>query len=154
MRWMFFAACAALAAAFCLPGEAARPAAAAPAAASEAAAETAGKGGAGDAITFEQYRDWRNAFAERRRGEIDRQLAAADFSPERKARLERAKAYYERLAGLPASERDKLYRGRFERIDANHDGIIDPAERAAWRDKQRSFYRRGAGQHAAGDPAR
>ena len=27
-------------------------------------------------------------------------------------------------------------------IDANHDGTIDRAERAAWRDKQRAFYHR------------
>ena len=127
MKWTLFAATAAVVAAFWLPGEAAQP--------------VPPPSGA-DAITFEQYRDWRVEFTERRRSELAMQLSTSDLKTERRARLEPSKAYFDWLAGLPAAERDTKFRERFNRIDANHDGSIDPAERAAWRDKQRAFYHR------------
>jgi hypothetical protein len=128
MRWTLLAASAAIGATLWLPSQAAQPAA--PAASS------------GDPITFEQYRDWRLAFIERRQGELARQLALADLTAQRKARLEQVKAYYDWLAGLPESDRDRRFHERFDRIDANHDGQIDLAERATWHDKQRAFYHR------------
>jgi hypothetical protein len=128
MRWTLLTASALVAATFWLPAEAAQPAA--PSAA------------AGESITFEQYRDWRLAFIERRQSDLARQLAAADLPAQRKARLEQVKAYYDWLAGLPEADRDHRFHERFDRIDANHDGQIDPAERAQWRDKQRAFYHR------------
>ena len=126
MRWPLLAASAAIAATLWLPGEAAQTAA--------TAAEVP--------ITFEQYRDWRLEFSERRRSELAMQLSAADLQAERRSRLEQSKAYFDWLAGLSAAERDAKFRERFDRIDANHDGTIDPAERTAWRDKQRAFYHR------------
>jgi hypothetical protein len=77
MRWTLLAASAAIAVTLWLPGEAAQPTA--------SVAATA----ANDApITFEQYRDWRLAFIERRQGELARQLAVTDLPAPRKARLE------------------------------------------------------------------
>jgi hypothetical protein len=131
MRWTLIAASAAITATLWLPGEAAQP--------TTAAAATAGTD---NPITFEQYRDWRLNFIERRQSELALQLAAADLPARQKARLLQVKAYYDWLAGLPAADRDLRFRERFDRIDANHDGTIDQAERAAWRDKQRAFYRR------------
>ena len=139
MKWTLFAASAVLAAIVWLPGEAAQPAM--PAAS------------AGDPITFEQYRDWRLAFIERRQSDLARQLAASDLPVQRKARLEQVKAYYDWLAGLPESDRDRRFHERFDRIDANHDGQIDPAERAAWRDKQRAFYHRDGGARQPAEAA-
>ena len=139
MRWTLLAASAAIAATLALPSEAAQPAA--PAAAT------------GDPITFEQYRDWRLAFIERRQGELARQLAVADLPARQKARLEQVKAYYDWLAGLPEPDRDRRFHERFDRIDANHDGQIDPAERSAWRDKQRAFYHRDGGVRQPTEPA-
>ena len=89
-----------------------------------APAEPAGESNAGGAptgdasITFEQYRAWRLAAMERRRSEIDMQLAAADLSPTRKTRLEETRAYYKWLADMPEAERDQRFRERFERIDS------------------------------------
>ena len=103
-------------------------------------------------ITFEEYRDWRLAAMERRRSEIEVQLSAADLPAARKARLEETRSYYKWLAGLPEAERDKRFRERFDRIDANHDGVIDAAERAAWRERQRAFYG-GAGRGGSRQPA-
>ena len=118
-----------------LPGEAAQP---------------APRPDDGEAITFEQYRDWRVEFNDRRRSELATQLSAADLPAERRPRLEQSKAYYDWLAGLPEAERDARFRERFDRIDVNHDGTIDRAERAAWRDKQRAFYHRDRAGAAAG----
>ena len=130
MRWIVLAATTAIAATLWLPGEAAQPAApAAPAASTEA-------------ISFEQYRDWRLNLIERRQSGVAVELAAADLPALQKSRLERSKAYYDWLAGLPAAERDRRFRERFDRIDANRDGQIDPAERSVWRDKQRAFFHR------------
>ena len=139
MRWMLIAATAAVAAGLALPADAAQPASTSP--------------GSDDKITFEQYRDWRNDFIERRQSQLAIELAAPDLPATRKTRLNQVKAYYDWLAGLPAAERDRRYRERFDRIDANHDGIIDAAERAAWRDRERTFYRRTSSDRT-GAPAR
>jgi hypothetical protein len=133
MKWVVFAASTAIAATRWLPGEAAQPAA------PEAAVPSAPSG---EAISFEQYRDWRLSFIERRQSELAVELAAADLPALQKTRLEHSKAYFDWFAGLPAAERDRRFRERFDRIDANHDGQIDQGERGAWRDRQRAFYHR------------
>jgi len=69
-------------------------------------------------------------------------LSAADLTPPQKNRIEETRAYYDWLLQLPETDRDRLFRERFDRIDANHDGKLDADERAAWRDKQRTFYKR------------
>lgn len=107
-------------------------------AASAAATETP----AAETITFEQYRDWRLHFIEERQIQVAAELAQKDVTPQRRASLERQKAYYDFFAGMPAAERDHRFRDRFDEIDANHDGIIDTSERAAWHEKQRAFYDR------------
>ena len=147
MKWMLLAASAVVAAGLWLPGQAAQPTAQ-PAAPAEAQAPA--PPAADDPITFEHYRDWRLRYIERRQTQLAVQLAAADLQPRQRARLEQTKAYYDWLAGLPAADRDRRFRERFDQIDANHDGAIDPGERAAWRDKQRAFYGRGRG---AAEPA-
>jgi hypothetical protein len=133
MRWVVFVAAAAIATTLWLPGEAAQPAA--PAASA-------------DTISFEQYRDWRLNFIERRQSELAVELAATDLPALQKARLEHTKAYFDWFAGLPAADRDRRFRERFDRIDANHDGQIDQTERVAWRDQQRAFYHRDQADQA------
>ena len=136
MKWTFLAASTVIAAGLWLPGQAAQPAAPneTPTAALPATAD--------DPISFEQYREWRLRFIERRQTQLTAQLAAADLQPRQRARLEQAKAYYDWFAGLPEADRDRRFRARFDQIDANHDGMIDHAERAAWHDKQSAFYGR------------
>jgi hypothetical protein len=104
---------------------------------------------ASDAITFEQYRDFRLRDLQQRQARFARQLAAPDLSAAEKASLERRKAYYDQQAAMPAAERDQLYRERFDQIDANQDGSLDPEERAAWREKQREFYRQQSADRAS-----
>jgi hypothetical protein len=137
MKWMLFATTAVIAAGLWLPSHAAQPTA--PNETQAAALPTA----ADDPITFEQYREWRLRYIERRQTQLTAQLAVADLQPRQRARLEQAKAYYDWFAGLPEADRDRRFRARFDQIDANHDGTIDKAERAAWHDKQSAFYGRG-----------
>jgi hypothetical protein len=138
MRWVVLAATTAITATLWLPVEAAPPAA--------PAAST-------DAVSFEQYRDWRLNQIERRQSELAVELAATDLPALQKTRLEHSKAYYDWLAGLPAADRDRRFRERFDRIDANHDGQIDEAERGAWRDKQRAFFHRDRPTRPAAEAA-
>jgi hypothetical protein len=166
MRSMVLAACAVVALSIAAPALAAEPAGGAKAASAPAATGSVDSGpvdsGPVDSgpvgsapITFEEYRNWRLAAMERRLSEIEVQLSAADLSTPRKARLEETRAYYKWLAKLPEVERDKRFRERFERIDANHDGVVDAAERAAWRERQRAYYgggSRGGSHRPAGAP--
>src|ERR1700752_1393573 len=99
-------------------------------------------------ITFEQYHDFRLHDLQQRQARLMRQLAAPGLSAGEKANIERRKAYYDRLAAMPAEERDQLYRERFDQIDTNHDGKLDPEERAAWREKPREVYRQQAAARA------
>jgi hypothetical protein len=99
-------------------------------------------------ITFDEYRDFRLRNIGQRREQLARALAAPDLSAGQKATLEARKAYYDRLAAMPADARDRLFRERFDQIDTDHDGLIDDAERAAWREKQREHYRELAADRA------
>jgi hypothetical protein len=136
MKWVLSAAGAVFATVLAGSALAAQP---------DEAAPRPGAAAPGDeAITFEEYRDWRLAAMERRRSEIDMQLAIGDLPAPRKARLEETRSYYKWLAGLPETDRDRRFRERFDRIDANHDGILDPGERAAWRERQRAYYGSGS----------
>ena len=99
-------------------------------------------------ITFDQYREFRMRDLQQRQARLAHRLAAPGLSAAEKASLERRKAYYDRLAAMPAEELDQLYRDRFDQIDANHDGQLDPEERAAWREKQREYYRQQAAERA------
>jgi hypothetical protein len=123
-----------------------------PAGAASAGTQTA----AAETITFDQYRDWRLHFIEERQIQIAAELAQKDVSAERRAGLDRQRAYYDFFAAMPAAERDRRFRERFDEIDTNHNGIIEPTERAAWHEKQRAFYDRpGSYRHqAANDSSR
>ncbi len=169
-RWTLAAAAAAVLAAglWHLPAIAQRPAtpppaapAAAPATApAAAAAAQPGKAPVAEAsappelITFEEYRDFRLRYIDQSRDRLARELTASDLSATQKASLERRKAYYDRQATMPATERDALFRTRFDLIDTDHDGTLDSAERAAWRVKQRAHYRELATERAEPSAAR
>src|SRR5437763_3446588 len=103
---------------------------------------------AGDMITFDQYREFRARDLQQRQARLARQLADPGLPAAEKASVERRKAYYDRVAAMPAEEREQLYRERFDQIDSNHDGKLDPEERAAWREKQREYYRQQSAERA------
>jgi hypothetical protein len=148
-RWTLVAAVSALfaAALWHLPATAQHTAPMQPAApsssqtAAEAAVQPSPQPVAPQLITFEEYRDFRMRDITERQARLARALTAPDLSATEKANLEARKAYYDRLAAMPSAERDRLFRARFDQIDTNHDGMLDEAERAAWRKKQREHYR-------------
>jgi hypothetical protein len=113
-----------------------------------AAAQRAAQPATSESITFDQYRDFRLRDLARRQVRLAQQLVAPGLSEAEKASLERRKAYYDQLAAMSAEDRDRLYRERFDQIDVDHDGKLDPQERAAWREKQRENYRRQAAERA------
>lgn len=135
-RWTLIAAVAALVAAAWWQWPAAAQRAVPPAAAN-------------DVITFDQYRDFRLHDLQQRQERLARQLAAPGLSAADKASVERRKSYYDQQAAMPQEERDQLYRERFDQIDTNHDGQLDPEERAAWREKQHEHYRQQSAERAA-----
>lgn len=105
-------------------------------------------------ITFDEYRDFRIRDIARRQARLTRELASSGLSAADRAGLERRKAYYDGLAAMPADQRNQLFHERFDLIDTNHDGMIDNAERAAWREKQRDHYRELAAARSTGEPDR
>jgi hypothetical protein len=143
MRWIVLAASTLAAALLWLPGQAAQPDMK-PTDAKPAAVQPAP-----ETISFDQYRDWRNHFIEERQTQLAARLAATNLTGAQRSRTEQQKAYYDWFAGLAAEERDRRFRERFDQIDANHDGIIDAGERAAWHEKQRAFYDRGRNRQQA-----
>ena len=142
MKWPLLAASAMIGAALWLSAQAAPPGTPAE---TPAALPAAGE----QAISFDQYRDWRVRFIEQRQTQLAAQLAAADLPTRQRARLDQTKSYYDWFAGLSDAERDRRFRERFDQIDANHDGSIDAAERTAWHNKQRAFYDRGRNRQQA-----
>lgn len=105
-------------------------------------------------ITFDEYRDFRMRDIARRQARLTSELASPGLSAADRAGLERRKAYYDGLAAMPADQRNQLFHERFDLIDTNHDGLIDNAERTAWREKQRDHYRELAAAHTTGEPDR
>jgi hypothetical protein len=101
-----------------------------------------------ETISFDQYREFRMRDLQQRQARLTRQLTAPGITAAERASLERRKAYWDQLAAMPAEERDQVFRERFDQIDTNHDGQLDPQERAAWREKQREFYRQQAAERA------
>jgi hypothetical protein len=120
-----------------------------PAAAQRAPAPAAAQ----ETISFDQYREFRMRDLEQRQARLARQLAAPGLTAAERAGLERRKAYWDQLAAMPAAQRDQVFRERFDQIDTNHDGQLDPQERAAWREKQREYYREQSAErtHPSGE---
>jgi len=83
-----------------------------------------------------------------RQARLARLLETPGLSAPERASIEQRKAYYDHIAAMPEAERDQLFRERFDQIDADRDGKLDPQERAAWRDKQREYYRQQAAERA------
>lgn len=99
-------------------------------------------------ITFDQYRDFRLNDLAQRRERLTRQLSEPELTAAQKTGLQRRRTYYDRLAAMPAEDRDRLFRARFDKIDTDRDGTLDSAERSAWREHQREHYRQLAAERA------
>jgi hypothetical protein len=88
-------------------------------------------------LSFDQYKAQQVQRIERVQATLAERLAAQDLAPERRQRLERMKARLDKVAALPPDQRDALLRHRFERMDANRDGVVDAGEFQAFRQSRR-----------------
>jgi len=68
---------------------------------------------------------------------VAERLAAPDLPPEQRQRLEHRQAQLGRFATLPPQQQDQLLHRRFERMDANRDGVVDAGELQAFGQAQR-----------------
>jgi len=89
----------------------------------------------GQPITFDQFRAQQLQQLQRAQARLAQRLAAPDLSPDQ--RLAHQQAQLGKFAALPPDQQDQILHRRFDRIDANHDGFIDPGELRAFRQAQR-----------------
>jgi hypothetical protein len=104
----------------------------------------------GSSFTFAQYKAYRIKSLDQARQRLAQRLADPNLPADEKAKLQQRKAYLDWLAQMPVAERDRRFRERFDEIDSDHDGKIDPAERDAWRAKERAYYRKLRDERSAG----
>jgi hypothetical protein len=115
-----------------------------------AAAQPAAPAAAGSSFTFDQYKEYRIKGLAEARERLAQRLNDPSLPADLKQKLQQRKAYLDWQAQMPAAARDRRFRERFDAIDTDHDGKIDPAERDAWRDKQRAYYRKLRDERSAG----
>ena len=91
----------------------------------------------GQPIAFDQFKAQQLQQMQRAQARLTQRLAAPDLPADQRQRLELQQAQLGKFAALPADQQDQLLHRRFDRIDANHDGVIDPGEFQAFRQAQR-----------------
>lgn len=91
----------------------------------------------GAPLTFDQYKTLQRQQLQRAQALVSQRLAAQDLPPDRRQRLEHQQSMLARFAGLSSDQQDQLLHRRFDRLDANHDGMVDGAELQALRQARR-----------------
>jgi hypothetical protein len=106
-----------------------------------AAAQTASppRGGPqqGQPIAFDQFKAQQLQQLQRAQARLAQRLAAPDLPADQRQRLEHQQAQLGKFAAMPPDQQDQILHRRFDRIDANHNGVIDPGELQAFRQAQR-----------------
>jgi hypothetical protein len=88
-------------------------------------------------IGFDQFRAQQLQQLQRAQVRLTQQLGSPSLSPDQQQRLARRQAQLARFTAMPPDQQDRLLHRRFDRIDANHDGAIDPGEFQASRQQHR-----------------
>jgi len=117
-----------------------------------ASAQTAPPGGPpqGQPGTFDQFKAQQMLQLQRAQARVAQRLAAPDLPADQHQRLEHQQAQLGKFAAMPPDRQDQVLHRRFDRIDANHDGVIDPGELQAFQQQHRE--RAEARKNAASDP--
>jgi hypothetical protein len=102
-----------------------------------ASAQTAPPQPPGQSVTFDQFKAQQLQQLQRAEARVAQRLAAPDLTPDQRQRLEQMQARLGNVAALPPDQQDALLHRRFDRIDANHDGVIDAGEFQTFRQQQR-----------------
>jgi hypothetical protein len=92
----------------------------------------------GAPLTFDQYKAQQMQQMQHAQAFVAQRLATPDLAPDRRQRLEHQQEQLGRFAALPAEQQNQLLRRRFDRMDANHDGVVDAGELQAFRQAQRA----------------
>jgi hypothetical protein len=87
----------------------------------------------GQPTGFDQFRGQQLQQLQRAQARLAQRLSAPDLPPDQRQRLEHRQAQLGKVAALPPDQRDQLLRRRFDRMDANHDGVLDAGELQAFR---------------------
>jgi hypothetical protein len=88
----------------------------------------------GQPVTLDQFKAQQFQQLQAR---VAQRLAAPDLSTDQRQRLEHQQTQLAKFAALPPDQQDQVLRRRFDRIDANHDGVIAPEELQALRQARR-----------------
>jgi hypothetical protein len=88
-------------------------------------------------ITFEQFKAQQLQQMQRAQARLTQRLGAPDLPADQRQRLEHQQSELANIAALPPDQQDQVLRRRFDRIDANHDGVIDASELQAFRQARR-----------------
>jgi len=91
----------------------------------------------GARLGFDQYKAQQLQQMKSVQAFVAERLAARDLPPEQRQRLEHQQAQLGRFGSLPPEQQDRLLRRRFERMDVNRDGVVEPSELQAFRQAQR-----------------
>ena len=102
----------------------------------------------GQPITFDQFKAQQLQQLQRAPARVAQRLGAFDLTPDQRQHLEHQQAQLAKFGALPADQQDQVLRRRFDRIDANQDGVIDAREVQAFRQQRR--YQAQAKKDAAG----
>jgi hypothetical protein len=105
----------------------------------------------GAPLTFDQFKAQQLQQLDRVQAFFAQRLAAPDLPPDQRSRLERQQAQLGKFAALPPDQQSQLLRRRFDRIDANHDGVVDAGELQTFRQAQRDRGRAAPGPDGKND---
>ena len=104
----------------------------------------------GQSVGFDQFKAQQLQQLQRAQARLTQQLGSPSLSPDQQQRLARRQAQLAKFAALPPDQQDQVLHRRFDRMDANRDGMIDRAELQAFRQQQRE--RVAAKKNAAAAP--
>jgi EF hand domain-containing protein len=91
----------------------------------------------GQPMTFDQFKAQQLQQLQRAQARLAQRLAAPDLPADEQQRLGHRQAELGKFAAMPPDQQDQILHRRFDRIDTNHDGVIDPGELQAFRQQQR-----------------
>ena len=91
----------------------------------------------GAPLSFDQFKAQQLQQLQRVQALLAQRLGAPDLAPDRRQRLQHQQAQLGKFAALPPDQQDQILHRRFDRMDANHDGVVDPGELQAFRQAQR-----------------
>jgi hypothetical protein len=89
-------------------------------------------------VDFQEFRASEEGRSARQLAAVERRLAAPNVTADQRTKLEKRHQRLQKAASLSADEKERRLKARFDRLDRNHDGVVDQAEMDAARSARRS----------------